>query len=488
MSSPPHLYATILAGGSGQRFWPLSRELNPKQLLSMFGTESLIAAAVHRILPFAEGGSSVVVATNERLFDELRNHLTAQDDPELHAVRYIQEPLPKNTAPAIALAAATFLAEDPDAIMVVLPSDHLLEDGAVWADCITAAAKVAADGYLVTIGISPTRPETGYGYIRAAEALPQLAVGTALPHVVAEFIEKPDAERAEQFVASGDYYWNAGIFVMKAAQVLDELDRAGGAEARIADAARWIAAQAPEARNGAEARDRFAALESLSIDTAVMERSNRVAVIPATLKWSDVGSLLALADVADADESGNVRVGRGVDIDSANNIIYSSDRLVATIGVEDLIIVDTTDATLVLPKTRAQDVRQVVDALKAISAPEVTQPKVSLRPWGAWQSLMEHENYQIKFIEVKPHSRLSLQKHEHRSEHWIVVSGTAMVTRDDEQFELRTNEGVFLPLGCVHRLENAGEVELKIIEVQVGDYLGEDDILRLEDDWARDST
>ena len=271
-----HLYATILAGGSGQRFWPLSRELNPKQLLSMFGTESLIAAAVHRILPFAEGGSSVVVATNERLFDELRNHLTAQPDAQLHAVRYIQEPCPRNTAPAIALAAATFVIEDPDAIMVVLPSDHLLEDGEVWADCIRAAAKVATDGYLVTIGIEPTRPETGYGYIRAAEALPDFAVGSVTPHVVAEFVEKPDAVRAEQFLASGQYFWNAGIFVMRAAAVLEELDRAGGEEARIADAARWIAAQPAAEQHGEEARERFSALAPLSIDVAVMERSDKV--------------------------------------------------------------------------------------------------------------------------------------------------------------------------------------------------------------------
>ena len=487
MSLPSHLYATILAGGSGQRFWPLSRELNPKQLLSMFGTESLIAAAVHRILPFAEGGSSVVVATNERLFDELRNHLTAQADPELHAVRYIQEPLPKNTAPAIALAAATFLAEDPDAIMVVLPSDHLLEDGDVWADCITAASKVAAAGYLVTIGIRPSRAETGYGYIRANGVLEEYAVGEALPHVVAEFIEKPDAERAEEFVACGDYYWNAGIFVMRAAQVLEELDRAGGPEARIAEVARWIAGQPIENRNGAEARERFAQLEALSIDTAVMERSDRVAVIPAALKWSDVGSLLALEGVAEPDESGNVRMGRGVDIDSTNTIVYSGDRLVATLGVKDLIVVDTTDATLVLPKSRAQDVRQVVDALKSIGAPEVTQPKVSLRPWGMWQSLLENPSYQIKLIEVKPGCRLSLQRHQHRSEHWIVVSGTAMVTRDEERVEVGANEGIFLVVGCVHRLENVGDGPLQLIEVQVGDYLGEDDIERLEDDWARDS-
>ena len=481
-----HLYATILAGGSGQRFWPLSRELNPKQLLSMFGTESLIAAAVHRILPFAEGGSSIVVATNERLFDELRNHLTAQPDTQLHAVRYIQEPVPRNTAPAIALAAATFVAEDPDAIMVVLPSDHLLEDGEVWSDCIRAASRVAADGYLVTIGITPTRAEVGYGYIRAAEALPEFAVGSVTPHVVAEFVEKPDAERAEQFVSSGDYYWNAGIFVMRAAAVLEELDRAGGEEARIADVARWIAAQSPAEQHGEEARERFSALAALSIDVAVMERSQRVAVIPARLKWSDVGSLLALADVSPADENGNVRVGRGVDIDSTGTIVYSTDRLVATLGVEDMVVVDTADATLVLPKSRAQDVRQIVDALKLIGAPEVSQPKVSLRPWGSWQSLLSGPGYQIKLLEIKPGCKPSLQRHNHRSEHWIVVAGTAVVTRDSDVIEVPLNESVFIPLGAVHRIENRGDEMLQVIEVQVGGYLGEDDIVRLEDDWARD--
>ncbi len=480
-----HLYATILAGGSGQRFWPLSRELNPKQLLSMFGSESLIAAAVHRILPFADGGSSVVVATNERLFDELRNHLMAQPDAELHAVRYIQEPVPRNTAPAIALAAATFLAEDPDAIMVVLPSDHLLEGGEVWSDCILAAARIAADGYLVTIGISPTRPETGYGYIRAAEALPEYAVGSATPHVVERFVEKPDAQRAEEFLASGEYYWNAGIFVMRAAAVLEELDRAGGAEAQVAEVARWIAAQTPAEQHGEEARERFSALESLSIDVAVMERSDRVAVIPAPLKWSDVGSLLALDDVAPADVNGNVRVGRGVDIDSHGTIVYSTDRLVATLGVEDLVVVDTTDATLVLPKSRAQDVRQIVDALKLLGAPEVSQPKISLRPWGSWQSLLSGPGYQIKLLEIKPGCKPSLQRHQHRSEHWIVVAGEAVVTRDEEVIVVPLNESVFIPLGAVHRIENRGEEMLQVIEVQVGGYLGEDDIVRLEDDWAR---
>jgi mannose-1-phosphate guanylyltransferase/mannose-6-phosphate isomerase len=480
------LRATILAGGSGQRFWPLSRELSPKQLLSMFGTESLVAAAVHRILPFAQGGASVSIATNEHVFDELRNHLIAQPDPELHEVRYIQEPLPKNTAPAIALAAAIFASEDPDAIMVVLPSDHLLEDGELWADCINAAVAVAADGYLVTIGITPTRAETGYGYICAADPLPQFSVGGVTPHIAAEFVEKPDSLHAEEFLAGGTHYWNAGIFVMKASRVLEELDAAGGAVAHIADVARWIAAQPESERHGDEARKRFALIDPISIDHAVMERSERVAVIPAALKWSDVGSLLALEGIAEPDASGNVRSGRGVDIDSRNSIVYSTDRLVATLGVEDLIVVDTSDATLVLPKARAQDVRQVVDALKRLGAPEIMQPKVSVRPWGSWTSLLDGPGYQIKLLEIEPRGRPSLQRHAHRSEHWIVVAGTAFVTRDGEQIEIATNESAFIPLGAAHRIENRGDVALKVIEVQVGDYLGEDDIVRLEDDYHRE--
>jgi mannose-1-phosphate guanylyltransferase/mannose-6-phosphate isomerase len=480
------LRAVVLAGGSGQRFWPLSRELNPKQLLSMFGQESLIAQAVHRILPFASGGDSVMVVTNERLFDELRNHLMAQPDARLHAVRYLQEPLARNTAPAIALAAAVLCTEDPDAVMVVLPSDHLLEDGEVWSDCIIAAAAVAAEGWLVTIGIRPTRPETGYGYIRAAEALPAFAVGSATPHVVAEFVEKPDLARAEDYVASGEYFWNAGIFVMKASRVLEELDAAGPDEAHIADVARGIAALPAAERNGEEARAAFESITPVSVDVAIMERSDRVAVIPAQLKWSDIGSLLALSDVSEPDATGTVRCGRGVDIDSRDCIVYSTDRLVATLGIEDLIVVDTSDATLVLPKDRAQDVRLVVDALKAIGAPEVSQPKVSLRPWGSWTSLLQGPGFQIKLLEIKPGSKPSLQRHHHRSEHWIVVSGTASVTRDDEIVEVHVNESAYIPMGSVHRIENCGKVPLKVIEVQVGEYLGEDDIVRLEDDWARE--
>ncbi len=483
----PHLYACVLAGGSGQRFWPLSRELNPKQLLSMFGTESLIAQAVHRITPLTQRGESVLVVTNERLFDELRNHLTAQPDPELHRVRYLKEPMARNTAPAIALAAATLAAEDPDAVMVVLPSDHLLEDGELWRECIQSGVKLANGGYLVTIGIRPTRPETGYGYIKAAEPLEPFEVGEAMPYRAERFVEKPDAGRAAEYVKSGDYFWNAGIFVMRADQLLDELEHASEEGERVAEAVRAIAAMSAEERTGQDAFDLFNALPAISIDYAVMELSPHVAVIPASLRWSDVGSLLALEGVAERDADGVVRVGRGVDIDTYDSVIYSSDRLVATVGLRDMLVVDTSDATLVLPKDRAQDVRQVFDALKAAGAAEVTQPKISLRPWGSWESLLKGPGYQIKLLEINPGAKPSLQRHHHRSEHWIVVSGTAHVTRGEEQVEVHVNESIFIPVGATHRIENCGKLPLQVIEVQVGEYLGEDDIVRIEDDWAREN-
>lgn len=482
----PHLYACVLAGGSGQRFWPLSRELNPKQLLSMFGTESLIAQAVHRITRLTAGGESVLVVTNERLFDELRNHLTAQPDPELHRVRYLKEPVARNTAPAIALAAATLLAEDPDAVMVVLPSDHLLEDADLWRECIECGVKLANVGYLVTIGIRPTRPETGYGYIKAAEPLEPFAVGEAMPHRAERFVEKPDAERAAEYAKSGEYFWNAGIFVMRADTLLDELEKATEEGARGVEAVRAIVDMPPEERNGQDAFELFSALPAISIDYAVMELSPKVAVIPASLQWSDVGSLLALESIAEADENGTVRVGRGVDVDTHDSVVYTSDRLVATIGLTDMLVVDTSDATLVVPKDRAQDVRQVFDALKASGAAEVTQPRVSLRPWGSWESLLKGPGYQIKLLEIHPGKKPSLQRHHHRSEHWIVIAGSARVTCDEDVAEVHVNQSAFIPVGAVHRIENCGLVPLKVIEVQVGEYLGEDDIIRIEDDWSRE--
>jgi mannose-1-phosphate guanylyltransferase/mannose-6-phosphate isomerase len=478
------VHAIILAGGTGQRFWPISRDLSPKQLLGLFGTESLVAQAIHRVLPLLEGGSAdALVVTNELLFDELRNNLTAQADTSLHEVEYLVEPTGRNTAPAVALACAHVRARDPEGIVVVLPSDHVLDDGQVWRDTLACATGLARAGYLATIGIEPTRAETGYGYIRQAEALPAFAVGCASPAVAGAFVEKPDELTAAAYVADGGHLWNAGIFVMRASDYLDELRRTP-ANAAIADAAEAIAAGLPQE----DARERFAALPSVSIDVAVMESAERVAVVPAAMGWSDVGSLLSLETLAVPDAAGNVRTGRGVDVNSSNVVVYSGDRLVATLGVSDLIVVDTTDATLVARKDAVHDIRLVVDALRSQGAPEVTQPRTSLRPWGTWTTLLELPGYKVKEIGVKPGCRASLQRHGRRGETWIVASGRARVTRGDDTLDLGPGESIHLPAGVTHRMGNASTEPLRIIEVQIGDYLGEDDVERLADDWHREST
>lgn len=476
----PHLHAVVLAGGSGTRFWPLSRELAPKQFVSIFGGVSLIAQAVGRIAPLAEAGG-VAVLTNDRLVSELKGHLASQPTLAGIPIEYLCEPSPRNTAPAIALAAAHAAARDPDAVLVVLPSDHLLEDGPAWERVIQTAVAAANDGWLVTIGLEPTRPETGYGYIRVGE--PLHGDSAAAAHRVARFVEKPDRATAEQYLAEGGYLWNSGMLVARADAVLRELEATGNGE--LAAAAREIAALPPAEWTGERARARFAALRAEPFDTAVLERSGHVAVVPARLRWSDVGSLLALELVAPADDRGNVLIGNVVDVDSTGSIVYSSDRLVATLGLHDLLVVDTADATLVAPKDRAQDVRLVVDALKARGAREVVEPRTASRPWGSWTVLVKGAGFQVKTIEVLPGRRLSLQSHEHRSEHWVVVEGEALVERDGERLTLRAGESTFIPARMRHRLANAGDDPLVIVEVAVGGYLGEDDIVRYEDDWAR---
>ena len=488
----PHLHAIVLAGGSGTRFWPLSRELSPKQFISIFGGVSLITSAVTRVSSMTEP-DGVHVLTNERLLDELRNHLTAQASLAGIAIDYLAEPTPRNTAPAIALAAAHLLRLDPDAIMVVLPSDHLLEDGAAWERTMRVAVGLAEAGRLVTIGLTPTYPETGYGYIRMGVPVPGHTEGDVQGREVATFVEKPDHATAEAFLATGEYLWNSGMLVARADAVLRELDRAGergatpeSAKAHvIAATVRELAAEGPAAWLTQHARDRFGALPAVPFDKAALEVSGLVAAVPTDVPWSDVGSLLALSQVAPADERGNVLVGNVCDVESTGTIVYSQDRLVATLGLSDLMVVDTSDATLVAPKSRAQDVRLIVDALKARGAPEVVETRSSLRPWGSWTLLLEAAGFKVKSIDVLPGKRLSLQSHERRSEHWVVVTGEALVETDGETFTVASGESAYLPVGTVHRLTNAGEVPLRIVEIAVGDYLGEDDITRYEDDWAR---
>lgn len=478
----PHLHAVVLAGGSGTRFWPLSRELAPKQFVSIFGGVSLITRAVTRIAPsVVEGG--VHVLTNERLLDELRNHLSAQSTLDGINIDYLAEPVPRNTAPAIALAAAYLARLDPDAVMVALPSDHLLEDGEMWQRVLRVAVGAAQAGRLVTIGLEPDRPETGYGYIRLGAPLADHAEHDVVAHEVAAFVEKPDRATAERYLAEGGYLWNSGMLVARADVVLRELEVVGAHQ--IVAAARSLASHPPAGWTTHEARSLFEQLAAEPFDTAVLERSHAVAVVPARLAWSDVGSLVALSMVAPPDEHGNVFIGNVVDVGSEGLIAYSADRLVATLGLKDLLVIDTADATLVAPKERAQDVRLVVDALKARGANEVVEPRSSLRPWGSWTVLVKGQGFQVKTIEVMPHRRLSLQSHEHRSEHWVVVEGEALVERDGETVSLRPGQSAYIPAGMRHRLSNVGDVPLKIVEIAVGDYFGEDDIVRYEDDWAR---
>lgn len=486
----PHLHAVILAGGSGTRFWPLSRELSPKQFVTMFGGVSLITQAVARVTPLV-ATDSIHVLTSERLLDELRNHLKSQPTLGTTAIDYLAEPSPRNTAAAIALAAAYLERLDPGAILLVLPSDHVLESGERWEQTVRTAAALAATGHLVTIGLTPTRPETGYGYIRTGT--PIMSEERSLSYEVAEFVEKPALAEAEAFVASGDYLWNSGMLVAQAKTILTQLEVAGARaataesadSARIAATAREVAVLDPHEWTTDAAREQFLALPAVPFDKAVLEVSDAVAVVPADLEWSDVGSLAALEDIAPADEHGNVHAGNIVDIGSHDSIVYSADRLVATIGLEGLMVVDTADATLVAPKCRAQDVRLIVDALKASGAKEIVETRSSLRPWGSWTLLVKGPGFQVKTIEVLPGQRLSLQSHEHRSEHWVVVEGRGRITRGTEVFDVGPNESAYIPSTFRHRLENPGATMLRIVEIAVGDYLGEDDITRYEDDWER---
>ena len=488
------VYAVILAGGSGTRFWPLSRELSPKQMLSVFGKTSLICGTIERARAFVGAdGPSVEIVVGASLFDEIRNHLLAQPDLTDVALDYIVEPVARNTAPALALAAAVVEAQDPDGVVMMLPSDQLVDNGEAWRTTMQEAIEAATSAdQLVTIGLVPTRPETGYGYIKAAIPLSSGAQSQGPTVPVECFVEKPDLETAQRYVAAGNYYWNSGMLVAKARVILAELEvaqasgaRAAAANARIVEVARHIAALPPSERLSPASYQLFETLPKVSFDNAVLELSARVAVVPTTMEWSDVGSLLSLEDLAGPDATGNRVIGEGVAVDSQNTLIYSPERLVATLGVSDLLVVDTSDATLVAPRDRAQDVRLVVDALAKRGAPELREPKVSARPWGTWKIVEEAAGYKVKEIVVTPGSRLSLQSHAQRSEHWVVASGTAIVTCDGEEIQLEAGQSAYIPVGMKHRLENRGAGDLHIIEVQVGDYLGEDDITRYSDDFGR---
>ena len=474
-----HLYPVIMAGGSGTRFWPLSRQLFPKQLLRIIGEETLIQQTMRRVVNRTPP-DRVMISTNPAQAESIRVQLREWKD----ALRdnFVLEPEGRNTAPAIALVALELVRRDPDAVMLVVPADHIVNGQKDFDAAVSLASMLAENGLLVTFGIKPIRPETGYGYIKPNRKIILAKQGKLKGHPVGRFVEKPNALKASQYVKAGGYYWNSGMFVWRAATILAEIRRYQPVLFRgIEDIGRLVEQGAP--RTAID--EKYRKLPSVSIDTGVMERSKKAAVVPVNFRWSDVGSWGSLDEVAKKDKTGNVIGGRVVDIGSQRSIVYGDRRVVATIGLTDMVVVDTPDATLVCPKSRAQDVKKVVEVLKRQGAPEHLEHLTVHRPWGSYTILEEGPGYKVKRVTVNPSGRLSLQLHHKRSEHWVVIAGTARVTRGDEVFDLHKGQSTAIPVETQHRLENAGQEILHIIEVQNGPYLGEDDIVRFQDDYGR---
>ena len=463
------LQVVLLSGGSGTRLWPLSREAYPKQFLPLAGEATMVqdtwsrAAALTTLKP-------IVVANEEHRFlvaEQLRQ--IGAPVPDI-----LLEPVGRNTAPAIAAAALQARAAGEDPVLLVLPSDHVVRDVAAFHAAVREALPAAGDGALVTFGIRASAPETGFGYIQAGP-------GEGVRKVL-RFVEKPDAETARAYLASGDHVWNSGMFLFRASRYLDELARF---RPDILDAVRRAFDAA--SRDGDFVRlerEAFAASPSDSIDYAVMEKTSDARVLPVDIGWNDVGSWSALWDVSAQDEHGNAGHGDVIAVDSRNSYAYSR-RLVALVGVDDLVVVETDDAVLVARKDRVQQVKDVVARLKADQRSHAVMHREVHRPWGSYDSVDVGNGFQVKRIKVKPGARLSLQSHAHRAEHWVVVRGTARVTRDNDVFDLHANQSTYIPLGARHRLENPGVDQLELIEVQSGDYLGEDDIVRYEDVYGR---
>lgn len=479
----------ILCGGSGTRLWPLSRQQYPKQMLTLAGEHTMLQATALRIAGSTIPGhwqldAPLVIGQEECRF------LTAEQLRQIDraASAIILEPVGRNTAPALTIASLFATTEDEDPVMVVMPADHIISQPERFCEALGQAVRLAADGRIVTFGITPTSPETGYGYIRYGDGLGDSAAE------IMEFVEKPDLATAERYLAEGNYLWNSGIFILRASTWLTQIERFRPDILKSCRIAMETSARDSDfVRVGKAA---FSACPSDSIDYAVMEKlasvdssaqdRSKIAVVPLDAGWSDVGAWNALWELGEKDEQGNVLEGDVLAMDSRNNLVRAENRLVACIGMEDTVVVETADAVLVADRNHLHLVKDAVAKLKSAGRAECDAHRKVQRPWGNYDSIDSGNRFQVKRIVVSPGASLSLQMHHHRAEHWIVVTGTARVTCGDEQFLLTENQSTYIPLGTVHRLENPGVVPLEIIEVQSGTYLGEDDIVRFQDHYGRD--
>ncbi|MFC5694260.1 mannose-1-phosphate guanylyltransferase/mannose-6-phosphate isomerase [Pseudomonas sp. GCM10022186] len=463
----------IMAGGSGSRLWPLSRQLNPKQFLALADADlSMLQATIKRLEGLGSGLPSLICNEQHRFLAAEQLRLLG-----LEQAKILLEPVGRNTAPAIALAALQACEDADDAILLVLAADHLIQDVEAFQAAIQTALPLADAGKLVTFGIVPTHPETGYGYIERGN---QVGDGG---FAVSRFVEKPNLATAQDYLATGSYYWNSGMFMFRASRYLEELQQFRPD----------ILAACRKALSGGTQDLHFTRVDTAaftecpedSIDYAVMEKTRDAVMVPLDAGWSDIGSWSALWDVSEKDEQGNVFKGDVLDQRSRNTYVHADNRLVATVGVEDMIIVETKDAVLVAHKDHVQDVKKIVDQLKNGAREEHINHREVYRPWGMYDSIDNGHRYQVKRITVQPGAKLSVQMHHHRAEHWIVVSGTAKVTNGDNTYLVTENQSTYIPIGQVHALENPGVIPLELIEVQSGSYLGEDDIVRFEDKYGR---
>lgn len=476
MATHSKIRPVILAGGTGTRLWPMSRLLSPKQFMPLAGPKTMLAETVGRVDDSARFLPPIVLCNEEYRFIVAEQLRAIGIKPEA----IVLEPMARNTAPAVAVAALLAAKSDPATPLLLLPADHVISAGGKFQAAIASALPAAVAGKLMTFGIPPARAETGYGYIRRGAALK----GHDGCYAVDRFVEKPDAATAEAYLKDGGYDWNSGMFLFRADRYLAELERLQPAIAEACEAA--IAQGANDLDFFRLDKDAFGRAPSISIDYAVMEHTKDAGVVPADIGWNDVGAWDALWQIGQKDADGNVVLGDVVAIDSTNSYLRSeSGKLLATVGVDNLVVVVTDDAVLVTEMDKAQDVKKVVEQLNAQGREEPRSHTTVFRPWGSYRGIDIGERHQVKHIMVKPGGKLSLQWHHHRAEHWVVVSGRAQVTKGEETVMLNENESIYIPIGTQHRLENPGKVPLHLIEVQSGGYLGEDDIVRIEDTYGR---